>query len=84
MPILAGLRGGLRQIVRFESLRSGSTLDSDSKQGVMVMSLTGMLLMTNSHLFTLVALWLTGALLVVGVFLVNRSRIKHDEDSHQH
>lgn len=48
------------------------------------MSLTGMLLMTNSHLFTLVALWLTGALLVVGVFLVNRSRIKHDEDSHQH
>ncbi len=48
------------------------------------MSLTGMLLMTNSHLFTLVALWITGALLVVGVFLFNRSRIKHDEESHQH
>lgn len=48
------------------------------------MSLTGLLLVSNSELFTLVALWLTGALLVVGLFLFNRARIKHDEESHSH
>ncbi len=43
------------------------------------MSLTGLLLMSNSEFFTLYSLWLVGALLVVGLFLFNRSRIHRDE-----
>lgn len=43
------------------------------------MSLTGLLLMSNTELFTLAALWLTGVLLVLGLFLFNRARIRHSE-----
>lgn len=46
------------------------------------MSLTGLLLMSNSELFTLAFSWFFGVALVVGLFLYNRARIKHSEDSH--
>lgn len=46
------------------------------------MSLTGLLLMSSSELLTLIVLWLMGVALVVGLFMFNRARIKHDIENH--
>lgn len=43
------------------------------------MSLTGLLLISNSELVTLAFCWFLGAALVVSLFLFNRARIKHGE-----
>lgn len=45
------------------------------------MSLTGLLLISNSELLTLASFWLIGAALVVSLFLFNRARIKHNEQN---
>jgi len=43
------------------------------------MSLTGLLLISNSELVTLALCWLFGAAIVLSLFLFNRARIKHNE-----
>lgn len=45
------------------------------------MSLTGLMLITNSELFHIYGLWVLGALMVVGLFLVNRALIKRKSEN---
>lgn len=43
------------------------------------MSLTGLLLISNSELVTLALCWFFGVAVVLTLFLFNRARIKHGE-----